>query len=101
MADDNRLKEHHWFTATTLGVNAFLLTRAGAVSAWTMVIVSTAVSLFAGYLVLERSQGTERRGLLAQLRFVMIDELSGSLFYLLLILISWVAVVCSSIWPLR
>jgi hypothetical protein len=83
MATDNRLQEHLWFTATTVGVNAFLLTRASAVSAWTTVPVSTVVSAFAGYLIVERSRGEERRGvpLLSQLRAV-VKEFSGALFLL-------------------
>jgi hypothetical protein len=63
-------------------------------------VVSTVVSMFAGYLVVERSYGNEkaRRPLRAQLRFVVLEEFSGAAFYLL-IFISWVGVVCSETWP--
>ena len=65
--------------------------------ALTAVVVSTAVSGFASYLVLERvQQDGNRRALLPQLRFVA-NEFSSALLYSLLIVISWAGVLCSSI----
>jgi hypothetical protein len=82
-------------------VNGFLLSHAGTVSAWTAVIVSTVVSAFAFYLVIERSYGDEkpRRGFFEQLWWVATKELSGAAFYALLILITWAGVVVTSGWP--
>ena len=98
------MQEHFWFTAMTISVNAFLLTHVdAAANPWTAMIISTVTSFYAAHVVIERSRGNSAearsRSVASQLRFV-VNEKSGSLFYLLLIYISWTAVVCSSIWPL-
>jgi len=62
-------------------------------------IISTVVSAYAVHLVVERSQGEPRRAFFSQRRFVATKEFSGAAFYLLLIVISWAGVFCSSIWP--
>jgi len=56
---DNVLQEQLWFTATTLGVNALLMSDTAQRRHWLAArIVSTVISVYAAYLILERSAGT-------------------------------------------
>jgi hypothetical protein len=124
----NILNEHFWFTATTLAVNAFLIsaTIQGKYSFAARVAVSTLISVYAAYLIVQRSAGAagkirfpedlmkipadqktfrhKSRETWHTLRIVpshllfVVCELSGSFFYLLLVLASCVAVwlICPS-----
>ena len=119
MADssENVRAEQFWFTLTTLGVNGSLIVDAARAASlrWLPVLVfSTLVSLFAAYLVVERSAFLVHGSMVppdapkgiatwkdkerefhyklpivkSHLWFVW-HEKSGSLFYLLLIVGSW------------
>jgi hypothetical protein len=107
------IDEHFWFTATTLGVNAFLMSSKLAIGKTAILTVSSVVSLFAIFLVVHRAnvhagtiegvpgsglkyrwRNTRRKfvGFFPGLVFIIID-FSGALFYLLLIVIS-----CCGVW---
>ncbi len=59
---DNVLQEQLWFTATTLGVNVFLTSDAVQHKHfWTARIALTLISLYAAYLILERSAGAAKK----------------------------------------
>ncbi len=116
---DNVLQEHLWFTATTLGANVLLMSGSAQTNFhWLARMVSVILSLFAVYLILERSAGKAKKvkypeGLLEKedkswrdkrcetwarwkampehSRWVLF-ECSGSLFYSLLVVGSCVAV---------
>ena len=119
---DNVLQEQLWFTATTLAVNGLLMSdtvRHGHLVAAR--VVSTLISLYAAYLILQRSAGTAGKIKLPEdlervdpgqrnwrhkaretwCRFKVIPahflfvvfEFSGSFFYLLLVLGS-----CGAVW---
>ena len=61
---DSTLQEHHWFTATTVVMNGFLLNGMQAVSYPCLLkLLATVVSAFAAYLVLERSAFAAKRNL--------------------------------------
>lgn len=120
--DENVLKEHFWFTATTVTMNGFLLNGIQAITYGFLVkLLSLIVSAFAAYLVIERAASKEsedkelwpdlkdvpgekkrdRKWREAQRKFhavllytpVVVSEASGSLFYLLLIGASCVGVL--------
>jgi hypothetical protein len=118
----NVLKEHFWFTATTLALNAFLLsdTIRGKYSFAARAAVSTLFSLYAAYLIVNRSAAAagkikfprdleeipadqktfkhKFRETWHTLKIVprhllfVVCELSGAFFYLLLLLVSCVGV---------
>ncbi len=61
---DSTLQEHHWFTATTVVMNGFLLNGMRAVGHPCLLkLLATVVSAFAAYLVLERSAFAAQRPL--------------------------------------
>ena len=122
MAETNRvLDEHFWFTATTLGFNAFVISS----DQWTnhrnlMIIASSIISFLAIFLIVDRF-GVSAQRLRLPDRFkdvpfekyslkdvgtftfcrikrffpnllFAIVECSGSLFYIILVAASWLAV---------
>lgn len=118
---NNVLQEQLWFTATTLGVNAFLMSGTVPPKHPCMArLVSTVISLYAAYLILERSAGAagkiklpegeaaqktyrdkwlethDRLKVIPQHFLFVVGELSGSFFYFLLVFFSWVAVLIGS-----
>lgn len=114
MADKSHIiDEHFWFTATTLGVNAFLMSSKLEVGRFAVLAASSVVSLFAVFLVVHRAsvhagifdgvpgedlyhrwRNTRRKfaRFFPGLAYVLVD-CSGALFYLLLIVIS-----CCGVW---
>jgi hypothetical protein len=107
------IDEHFWFTATTLGVNAFLMSSKLAVGRCAILVASSVVSLYAIFLVVHRAsvhagifEGVPGEDLIYRWRntrrklarffpglaYVLVD-CSGALFYLLLIVIS-----CCGVW---
>lgn len=127
MADTgtNILQEHLWFTATTLAVNGFLMSEAiQNKHSCAARAVSTVVSAYAAYLIVQRSaaaadkiklpedlknikpdQSTFRHKVretwynvkIVPSHFLfVVCELSGAFFYLLLVLAS-----CSGVWLSR
>lgn len=122
MAADRIVEEHFWFTATTLAVNAFLVTSEAAASwGWLTVGFSTVASAYAAFLILHRSAAhagrlrypapinqlseAQKNGwhkaqetwchlrvVPSQLLFVL-GECSGALFYLVLVVAS-----CAAVW---
>jgi hypothetical protein len=119
---DNILQEQTWFTATTLGVNALLMSETAQTKHLLAArLASTVLSAFAAYLILERSAGAtgkvdlpedlkkipanqktpwhKVRETAARLKVMpahllfVVCEFSGSFFYLLLVLGS-----CAAVW---
>jgi hypothetical protein len=120
---DNILQEHFWFTATALGANAFLMVSDVKLCHWLILPgVSTIISVYAVYLIVERSASAakkiqypnnlpepEDRTWKHKLietkcrlkRFVphigwIACELSGAFFYFLLVVTS-----CAGVWIAR
>lgn len=123
---NNILKEHFWFTATTLAVNGFLMsaTIQAKYSFAARVAVSTLISVYAAYLIVQRSAAAagkikspedlekipaDQKTFLHKARetwhslkivpshlLFVVCELSGSFFYLLLVLAS-----CVGVWLIR
>jgi len=124
MADNNILQEHFWFTATAVGINAFLMSSDAKLCHWAVApIVSSVLSAYAAFLIVHRSaahagkidysadlppEHKDRtwRHKLVETRcnikaFVphvwwIMCELSGAFFYFLLILLS-----CAGVWLAR
>jgi len=122
---NNILQEHFWFTATTLAVNGFLMSDTiWNKHPCTARTVSIIISLYAAYLIIQRSLAAagkikfpkklkdikpDKKTFLhkacetwyiltkvpGHLPFV-VCELSGSFFYLLLVLAS-----CGGVWLIR
>lgn len=119
---DNVLREQLWFTATTLGVNALLMSDAAQDGHLVAArIASTVISLYAAYLIIQRSAGAagkiklpkdleqvgadqrnwrhKARETWCRFRVIpahflwVVFEFSGSFFYLLLVLGS-----CGAVW---
>ena len=115
------LQEHFWFTATTLAVNGFLMSGTVDCKQLYARVISTLISFYAGYLIIERSASAagkfnlsedlktipsdqktakhKARETWCRLKIVpkhflfVVCELSGAFFYLLL-----VAASCIGVW---
>lgn len=120
---ENVLQEHFWFTATVLAVNGFLMSDAPPDYSVAVAVVSTLVSLYGAYLIVERSAAVagkinlpeelERmptrektwrekwRETQYKLRIAgshvpfVVCELSGAFFYLVLVVFSWLGVLAA------
>jgi hypothetical protein len=120
---NNILQEHFWFTATTLAVNGFLMSANIECQNWYVLkVISTLISLYAVYLIVERSASAANKVKLPEdlkepvekmatdkaretwyrLKIVpkhflfVACELSGAFFYLLLVVAS-----CIGVWLTR
>ena len=122
---NNILQEHFWFTATTLAVNGFLMSANIGCKNWYVVrIISTLISAYAVYLIVERSASaankiklpkdledkksdkktasdkareTWHRFKIVPKHFLfVVCEFSGAFFYLLLVVAS-----CIGVWLTR
>ena len=119
----NIREEQFWFTAAVVGFNTVIIGADKAkLPAWFLVIASTAVSLFGAHLILTRwladskrnpidpnydnTKATARdrwrftvgeiRGYIRDFPYI-ITELSGSLFYLLLIALTFLGVLFTAV----
>ena len=119
---DRTLDEHFWFTATTLGFNAFVISSVqGTNQRGLLIIASSVISLLAIFLIVDRFGSHAQRLQLPDrlkdipfakysfkdvaaftfFRFTRffpnllfaIVECSGSLFYIMLVMASWLAVL--------
>jgi hypothetical protein len=53
--DTNIREEQFWFTATTVGVNAFLFGRTAPIPSWLVVSGSVVMSIYCVFLIIHRS----------------------------------------------
>jgi cytochrome c biogenesis protein CcdA len=122
MSDNRTLDEHFWFTATTLGFNAFVISSAqGTNRRGLLITASSVISLLAIFLIVDRFGSNAQKlklpdrfkdvpfekyslkdvGAFTFCRFkrffpnllFAIVECSGSLFYIVLVIASWLAVL--------
>ena len=120
--NNNILQEHFWFTATTLAANGFLMSANIECQNWYVLkVISTLISLYAVYLIVERSASAankvklpkdlekkepeqktakdKARETLYRFKIVpkhflfVVCEFSGSFFYLLLVVASCIGVL--------
>lgn len=112
MTDHENIKsEQFWFTATMLGVNYFILEKTCAYD-YFVIIPITILNVLAMYLILQRSAAhskswdskknrKEKFKIIIREICEIFKDFSGSLFYFLLILFPFLAIILRFILGLR